>query len=133
MKYKMLLLIIPSLFLNPCWGQEFSPEEKSSKIRLGGALRFNYNLSSWKKGQRKRGGDFGYDMFRLNATGSYKGINYNTEFRLYSSSFGGAMLKQGWFGYDFSEKTEIQVGLHQVPFGIQTYNSHNWFFNITYY
>src|SRR5690606_13955722 len=30
-------------------------------------------------------------------------------------------------------KTEIQVGLHQVPFGIQTYNSHNWFFNITYY
>ena len=42
-------------------------------------------------------------------------------------------MKQGWFGYDFSEKAEIQVGLQQVPFGIQTYNSHNWFFNITYY
>lgn len=114
-------------------GQEVIIEESAPKIRFGGALRFNYNLSTWKQGQLKRGGDFGYDMFRLNVSGQHRGINYNTEFRLYSSSFGGAMLKQGWFGYDFSDKSEIQLGLQQVPFGIQTYNSHNWFFNMTYY
>jgi len=35
------------------------------------------------------------------------------------------MIKQGWFGYDFHEKAAIKVGLQQVPFGIQTNNSHN--------
>jgi hypothetical protein len=36
------------------------------------------------------------------------------------------MLKQGWLAYDFDSKNEIQVGLTQVPFGITTYNSHNF-------
>ncbi|TXD49304.1 hypothetical protein [Polaribacter sp. IC073] len=103
------------------------------EIKIGGALRFNYNLSSWKDGQKKRGGDFGYDMFRINAKGAYKGIKLNVEYRLYSEGFGGGMLKQGWLGYNFSEKNQVQLGLTQVPFGIQQYNSHNWFFNLTYY
>lgn len=107
--------------------------QEKPKLTLGGALRFNYNLSSWKEGQKKRGGDFGYDMFRINANASYKKINLNAEYRLYSDAFGGGMLKQGWVGYQFNEKDEIQIGLTQVPFGIQRYNSHNWFFNLTYY
>lgn len=130
---KILLIALPSFFLYPCHAQEATPDEPLPKIRLGGALRFNYNLSTWKEGQVKRGGDFGYDMLRLNATGNLSGISYNTEFRLYSAAFGGPMLKHGWFGYEFSEQSEIQIGLQQVPFGIQVYNSHNWFFNITYY
>src|SRR5690606_14757295 len=133
MFYKMLLLTLSSFFLQPCLAQDLLSEDAPPKIQLGGALRFNYNLSTWKEGQRKRGGDFGYDMFRLNASGEFKRINYNAEFRVYSASFGGPMLKQGWFGYNFSEHSEIQVGLQQVPFGIQTYKSHNWFYNITYY
>jgi hypothetical protein len=28
------------------------------ELEIGGAVRFNYNLSSWKEGQKKRGGDF---------------------------------------------------------------------------
>jgi len=81
----------------------------------------------------KRGGDFGYDMFRINVKSAYNGITLNAEYRLYSRGFGGGFLKQGWFGYNFSDKSEIQVSLNQVPFGIQQYNSHNWFFNMTYY
>ncbi|WP_052496034.1 hypothetical protein [Pedobacter lusitanus] len=45
-------------------------------LKIGGALRFNYNLSSWKKEQVKRGGDFGLDMFRINAAVSYKKIRF---------------------------------------------------------
>jgi len=41
--------------------------QKKPEVDLGGALRFNYILSSWKPEQKKRGGDFGYDMFRINA------------------------------------------------------------------
>jgi hypothetical protein len=103
------------------------------EVTIGGALRFNYNLSSWKEGQKKRGGDFGYDVFRINAKAKYKGIKLNAEYRLYSEGFGGGMLKQGWLAYDFDAKNEIQVGLTQVPFGITTYNSNNWFFSINYY
>lgn len=96
-------------------------------------MRYNYNLSSWKEGQQTRGGDFGYDTFRIEARGSYKGITVNAEYRLYSEAFGGGFLKQGWLGYKFNEQDELRLGLTQVPFGIQEYNSHNWFFNLTYY
>ena len=107
--------------------------QEDPELKIGGALRFNYNLSSWKEGQKDRGGDFGYDMFRVNVNGAYQGIYVDAEYRLYSRSFGGGFLKQGWLGYRFNDLEEIQVGLTQVPFGIQQYNSHNWFFNLTYY
>ncbi|BDD08349.1 outer membrane beta barrel protein [Fulvitalea axinellae] len=103
------------------------------ELKIGGALRFNYNYSSWKEGQKKRGGDFGYDVFRINAKGSYKGIKLNAEYRFYSEGFGGMMLKQGWLAYDLSATDEIQLGLTQVPFGIGPYNSNSWFFSMDYY
>ncbi|WP_237390608.1 hypothetical protein [Fulvivirga sediminis] len=117
----------------PLLAQEKEGEEEKPKIQVGGALRFNYNLSSWKDGQQKRGGDFGYDLFRINAKASYKGVKLNAEYRLYSSAFGGGMLKQGWIAYDFNTKDELQLGLTQVPFGITQYDSHNWFFGLNYY
>jgi len=107
--------------------------QDSLQVKIGGALRFNYNYSTWKPSQKKRGGDFGYDIFRINAEASYKGVRFNAEYRFYSESFGGGMLKQGWFAYDLSDKVELQVGLTQVPFGITQYNSHNWFFSLNYY
>lgn len=128
-KYLILLsyVLMGKATLNTLHAQEV-PE-----LAIGGALRFNYNLSSWKPEQKRRGGDFGYDLFRINTQAAYKGINLNAEYRLYSNAFGGGMLKQGWFGYSFNETDEIQLGLTQVPFGIQQYNSNNWFFNLPYY
>ncbi len=103
------------------------------KVDLGGALRFNYNLSSWKPQQKKRGGDFGFDVFRVNAKASYKDVYLDAEYRLYSKGFGGGMLKQGIIGYNPNSDNQFQMGLVQAPFGITEYNSHNWFFNINYY
>ena len=102
-------------------------------VDIGGALRFNYNYSSWKEAQKKRGGDLGFDVFRLNAKAKYKGLKLNAEYRFYSEDFGGAMLKQGWIAYDFNENDELQFGLIQVPFGITKYNSNSWFFSLNYY
>ncbi len=123
----LFLLLFFLLFPSLVFGQD-KPE-----VQIGGAMRFNYNLSTWKEGQKNRGGDFGYDMFRINSIASYKGVKLNAEYRLYSESFGGGMLKQGWVEYDFSENKNLQIGLTQVPFGITQYNSNNWFFNMTYY
>jgi len=111
----------------------FSQQDEDLKLKLGGAIRFNYNLSDWKEEQVTRGGDFGYDVFRLNASGSYKKIGFNAEYRFYSKGFGGGMLKQGWVEYRASEQSTVQVGLQQVPFGFQPYNSNNWFFSLPYY
>ncbi len=103
------------------------------EVTMGGALRFNYNSSSWKTNQGERGGDFGFDVFRVNAKAAYKGLKLNAEYRFYSSGFGGGMLKQGWIEYDFQDNSQFQLGLTQVPFGITTYNSNSWFFSLNYY
>ncbi len=128
MRLKTITLLITSIFLFNSFYAQQKPE-----LHVGGALRFNYNLSSWKAGQKARGGDFGYDVFRVNAKAAHKGVKLNAEYRLYSEGFGGGMLKQGWLGYDFSDQNNLQIGLTQVPFGITQYNSHNWFFSINYY
>ena len=108
-------------------------EDEKPKVEIGGALRFNYNYSSWKESQKDRGGDFGYDLFRLNVDGSYKGIYARFEYRLYADVFGGDFLKEGVVGYNFDEKNKMEFGLAKVPFGIERYNSHNFFFNLPYY
>ncbi|GAA4318493.1 outer membrane beta barrel protein [Pontixanthobacter gangjinensis] len=126
---KFLIPLFLFIILGPL---KVSAQEKPS-LDIGGALRFNYNLSSWKDAQKDRGGDFGYDMFRINVNGTYGDFYIDAEYRWYSEAFGGSFLKQAWVGYRFDEKNELQVGLSQVPFGIQQYNSNNWFFNLTYY
>lgn len=64
-------------------------------LKIGGALRFNYNYSDWKAGCRKRGGDFGFDVFRLNVDASYHKFQLSADYRFYPSSSGGGMLRQG--------------------------------------
>lgn len=109
--------------------------EKSDwpRFKLGGVLRFNYNYSDWKEGSRKRGGDFGYDLFKLDLKGSYKRFLLAVDYRFYAKAFGGAMLKSGWIGYQFDSRRQLQIGLTGVPFGIQPYGAHNYFFQISYY
>ena len=126
-RIKYLITIVLLLILaNASYGQDV-PE-----LHLGGALRFNYNYSTWKEGQKNRGGDFGYDVFYLDVNAKYKGLYLDGEYRVYSKSFGGGFLKRGFVGYDFSDHNNLQIGLTKVPFGIAT-NSHNWFFGLNYY
>ncbi|TRO65475.1 porin [Christiangramia sabulilitoris] len=124
---KFLFILI---LINPCF-DAFAQEEP--EVTIGGALRFNYNLSSWKESQKDRGGDFGYDLFRINVDGAYQGIFIKAEYRFYSEAFGGDFLKQGTVGYNLNEKNKFEVGLAKVPFGIERYNSNNFFLNLPYY
>jgi len=102
---------------------------------VGGAVRFNYFVKTWEgqSDNQDKFGDMAFDIFRINVSGQHKGIVLNAEYRFYSDAFGGAMPHSAWAGYNFNERDQIQIGLHQVPFGNQTYNSDNWFFNVTYY
>lgn len=107
--------------------------QEKPNVNLGGALRFNYNYSDWLQESKNTGGQFGYDVFRLNANGGYKKLIFDAEYRFYSSASGGQMLKHGWVGYQFDEQNQLQVGLNIIPFGVLPYNSNNWFFGINYY
>lgn len=103
------------------------------KVDLGGVLRFNYNNSSWKPNQQKRGGDFGFEVFRINADVTYGKLELHLDQRFYSSAFGGAFLKYGWFQYNLNKKSHLKLGLIPTYFGPQQFNSHSWFFQLPFY
>ena len=61
------LMVVSSL-----WAHSAHGDESPSKLKVGGALRFNYFLKSWEgeEANRERGGDFAFDTFRLNVDAS---------------------------------------------------------------
>ncbi len=100
------------------------------ELNLGGALRLNAFVKSWDEANKDRGGDFAFDTLRFNIDGSAKSIDFSAEYRFYS---GYHMLHHGYVGHTFGGGSEVQVGVHRVPFGLLPYASHNWFFDLTYY
>jgi hypothetical protein len=116
-------------------------DEPTLDVSVNGSLRFNALFRSYgadtgfeNKADRKLGdGGFTFDTFRIGANGSYGSLIFDAEWAFYPSSFGGNYIHHGWVGYEFSDSRQIQVGVSQVPFGIQPYASSSWFFNNTYY
>ena len=49
------------------------------KIRIGGALRLNYSYKNYDQENMDRFGDFGFELFRINADIDYKDIFFSVE------------------------------------------------------
>lgn len=138
MRSTLFAIFIALFYHVPIFAQaEEAPaeEEKKEKIELkvGGALRYNYNYSSWKPNQKKRGGDFGFEVFRINVDAVYKQWEFHIDQRFYVEAFGGAFLKYGWFQYNLNKNSHLKFGLIPSYFGAQQFNSHSWFFNLPFY
>lgn len=71
-----------------------------------------------------------FDTFRLNVDGQHEVIRYSAEYRFYA---GYHMLHHGWMGVAVDPRTQLRLGVQQVPFGLLPYASHNWFFSLPYY
>lgn len=123
--FKFLILI--------CFFVNSATAQKKKHLELGGALRFNYRYKDWDENSKNVGGDAVLDVFFVNAKASYSKLFLDAQYRFYPSDFGGGMIHHGYVGYKFSEKSQIQVGINQVPFGDLPFASHSWFFNIPYY
>jgi hypothetical protein len=117
-------------------------EEPTLDVNVGGSLRFNTLFRNYDSSipasdepinRVLSDGGFTFDTFRINASGSYGGLIFDTEYAIYPESFGGLFIHHGWVGYEFSDSRQFQVGVSQVPFGIQPYASSSWFFNSAYY
>ena len=120
------------LSMQGLYAQDVKDTTRNS-LDIGGAIRFNYIVKSWDDANKQRGGDFHYDMFRLDVDGNYNNVLVSTQIRLYSSDFGSILIHHAWMGYRFNNTDELHLGISQVPFGITPYASHNWFFNMHYY
>ena len=100
------------------------------KIKIGGALRLNYSYKNYDEENMDRLGDFGFELFRLNADIDYKDIFLSVEYRWYGDF---NAIRYGYFGYHITDQSSVQIGIHQVPFGILPYASDSFWFNATYY
>jgi hypothetical protein len=118
-------------------------------LSIGGAIRANYYLgdytdpsgSSPSRPSRADddGGTIALDTFRINldyAQGPWVG---KVEYRFYpgyaaNNSDGYHFLHTGWGGYNFEDKSQVQVGVNRVPFGPGPYGiSQSWFFDQHFY
>ena len=143
----------------PLGAQTETPEAPAPApwdLKIGGALRFNYNLSDWKPAQVRRGGDFGFEVFRLTAEARYRKLELHLDQRFYAREFGGQFLKFGYFQIPLADErapatpptddaapphdteqsgTEqyLRLGLIPAYFGTQQFNSHSWFFALPFY
>lgn len=131
---QLLAIISVCIFLSfmppPLAAQE-SNNDKSS-LEIGGALRFNFYHTDYQSSSDPNDTQFTFDTWRINVVAEKSNVGLNFEYRFYPT-FNTHFIKQGWFYYTFSQQTELQAGVTQVPFGNLQYNSHNWWFQGGYY
>ncbi len=106
------------------------PEKSDEGIHFGGAMRFQYSYEDYDRDNVHRKGDGDFDIFRLNMRGKVDDIELQAEWRWFQYM---SAIKFAWLGYDFSETSQLQVGITRIPFGNQPYNSHSYFFSSNYY
>ena len=105
-------------------------EHKPQGIKIGGAVRTNYSHTSYDDDNKNRGGDFDFDIFRLNFSGDVGDVKLNAEIRFFDYM---TAVKYAYAAYDFADDWQVQAGITKVPFGNWPYNSHNYFFSTNYY
>lgn len=103
---------------------------KEDGIKLGGAVRFQYSNEGYDKSNRRRGGDGDFDIFRLDLDGSIGGVELSAQYRWFQYM---SAVQHAWVGYKFSDTSEGRLGLVKLPFGVQPFDSHNYFFSSNYY
>ena len=104
---------------------------------IGGFVRFNFTDKDWDKNYDSAG-EFEFDTVGVNVDLTNAGpFTGSFQYRFYEPTNGGdafySFMHHGWLGYQIDEDNEVQAGVHQVPFGITGFASHNWFFQIPYY
>ena len=103
---------------------------KEASIKVGGAVRFNYSVKDYDADDKDRGGDFDFDVFRLDFNGTVGDITLSAQYRWYQYM---DTIHHAYLGYQFNDNWQGQVGITQVPFGNLTYNSNSFFFSSNFY
>lgn len=105
-------------------------EAAESSLKFGGAVRVNYSYEDFDDDNADRGGDFDFDLFRIDVSGNYQDLVFSAQYRWFEYM---NVIQHAWIGYNFSEQQQAKIGVTQVPFGILTYASNNYFFSSNFY
>ncbi len=105
-------------------------EAQTSGFSVGGAAWLNYEYSSYNDQQKDRLGDFRFDLFRVEARGESGPWEISAQYRWYEYM---DVIHHAWVGYTLEGGAQVQAGISQVPFGLQPYASHSYWFGIPYY
>lgn len=103
---------------------------RTSPVKIGGALRFNYYIKSFDKGLKSRRGELGFDIFRIAANGKFGKLYLSADYRFYTYM---NAIQHGYVGYRFNDHLKVQAGITRVPFGLLPYAAHNYWFGVPYY
>ncbi|MBW2185354.1 MAG: hypothetical protein JRG71_02795 [Deltaproteobacteria bacterium] len=101
-------------------------------ITVGGAVRAQYSVKDWSDASQDKGGDFSFDTFRFDLNGSIGDMILSAQYRFYPE-YDFNTIHHGYIGYNFTDDLQGQIGVQQVPFGLQPYASHNFWFSGAYY
>lgn len=103
---------------------------ENAPISIGGAVRTQYVWADYDDANTDRGGDFDFDLFRLDYSGSIGDVILSAQYRWFQYM---ESLQHAWVGYNFTENWQGQLGITKVPFGVTPYNSNSYFFSSNFY
>lgn len=75
-------------------------EKTEAKVNFGGAVRVNYSYEDFNDANADRGGDFDFDLFRIDVSGSYGDLIYSAQYRWFEYM---NVVQHAWIGYNFDE------------------------------
>lgn len=99
-------------------------------IRIGGAVRAQYVWADYDQPAKERGGDFVFDLFRIDFSGEIGDVILSAQYRWFQYM---DVVQHAWVGYNFTEQWQGQLGVTKVPFGNHPYNANNYFFSSNFY
>jgi hypothetical protein len=109
----------------------FRFETEETTFSFGGAIWINYSNQAWKSPDQGKKRGLNFDNLRLAFDGRYGDhMLFSAQFRIYSYT---EALHHAWFGYRWNDTDEIHLGITQVPFGLQPFHSHSFWFGLGYY
>lgn len=126
------LAVLTAFMVVMLGSSQAAAQEDEDGFTFGGAMRYNVIYTDYESGGGKTNPAFTWDTWRLNVDGTMKGVDLSFEYRFYPT-FGTHFIHHGFLGYEFNDAVYMELGVTQVPFGIEDNASHSWWFSGAYY
>lgn len=110
--------------------EEDVQEAQNAPIQIGGAVRAQYVWEDYNDPLKDRGGDFDFDLVRIDYSGEIGDVILSAQYRWFQYM---DVVQHAWVGYNFTENWQGQLGVTKVPFGNTPYNSNSYFFSSNFY
>ena len=90
----------------------------------------NYAYKDFSGVRASPGGEANLDLIRLSVDGRVSDLLISLQYRWYPYMH---VVHHAWIGHDLTRSWQLQAGVVRVPFGLQPYASHSYWFGIPYY